>query len=207
MGSKREEKKKAYKERIINAAYRVFSEVGYENATIEQISKEAEVGLGTTYIYFKSKSELYKVTMEDTVKIKEIVKIFEEVDYDNNVSLTISKISKSIVQKIFEIDRSVLKEYFLSLIKTSSSGNEFVYDSIINMDNKVKLGYIEVLNHYKKLKKLNDNFDSLICADIIFYIILEVYYDYIALDSLKIDDVCEELEKKIQFIITPYEIG
>lgn len=206
MGSKREEKKKAYKERIVKAAYKVFSEVGYENATIEQISKEAEVGLGTTYIYFKSKSELYKITMEDTVKIKEIMKVFEEVNYNSNVSLTISKISKSIVQKIFEIDRSVSREYFLSLLKTSSSGNGFAYDSIINIDNKVKFGYIEVLNHYKKLNKLNDKFDSLICADIIFYIILEVYYGYLVLDSLKIDDVLEQLEKKIQFIVTPYEI-
>lgn len=47
------------KEQIINAAKSVFLEKGFSGATIEDIAKEAELSVGTLYIYFKNKDDLY----------------------------------------------------------------------------------------------------------------------------------------------------
>jgi AcrR family transcriptional regulator len=41
------------------AAKRVFSENGFNKATMEDIAKEAELSPGTLYLYFKNKDELY----------------------------------------------------------------------------------------------------------------------------------------------------
>ena len=54
--SSRREEKRA---RIINAATRVFSERGYNAATMAQVARAADVGKGTLYEYFPSKEELY----------------------------------------------------------------------------------------------------------------------------------------------------
>jgi len=44
---------------IIGAAKKVFSEKGFNGATMEDIAREAELSSGTLYLYFSSKDELY----------------------------------------------------------------------------------------------------------------------------------------------------
>lgn len=46
-------------QQILDAAYDVFNQVGFNAATIDQIAERAELAKGTIYIYFKSKEELY----------------------------------------------------------------------------------------------------------------------------------------------------
>jgi AcrR family transcriptional regulator len=44
---------------IQEAAQKVFLEKGFYSATIEHIAREAELSIGTTYLYFKTKEELF----------------------------------------------------------------------------------------------------------------------------------------------------
>ena len=54
------DKKKSLKESIIiNAAERVFERVGFKNAKMEDITKDAEITKVTLYTYFQSKENLY----------------------------------------------------------------------------------------------------------------------------------------------------
>ena len=56
---RKEREKERRRQQIIVAAKRVFSEKGFNNATMEDIAKEAELSPGTLYLYFKNKEELY----------------------------------------------------------------------------------------------------------------------------------------------------
>jgi AcrR family transcriptional regulator len=56
---RKEREKERRRQQIIVAAKRVFSEKGFNKATMEDIAKEAEVSPGTLYLYFKNKEELY----------------------------------------------------------------------------------------------------------------------------------------------------
>ncbi len=47
------------RQQIIVAAKRVFTEKGFNKATIEDIARNAELSPGTLYLYFKNKEELY----------------------------------------------------------------------------------------------------------------------------------------------------
>ncbi len=44
---------------ILDAAEEVINEYGFENAKMDQIAEKAEVGKGTLYLYFKSKTAIY----------------------------------------------------------------------------------------------------------------------------------------------------
>ncbi|MBW1713506.1 MAG: TetR/AcrR family transcriptional regulator [Deltaproteobacteria bacterium] len=44
---------------IIQAAAQVFAAKGYRAATMDQVGRQAKVGKGTVYLYFKSKEELF----------------------------------------------------------------------------------------------------------------------------------------------------
>ncbi len=47
------------KDRILNAALKIFAERGFQNSTIVEISKEAEVSEATVYEYFGTKEDVY----------------------------------------------------------------------------------------------------------------------------------------------------
>lgn len=56
---RKEREKERRRQQIIIAAKRVFSDRGFNKATMEDIAKEAELSPGTLYLYFKNKEELY----------------------------------------------------------------------------------------------------------------------------------------------------
>ena len=44
---------------ILTAAAKVFAKHGLEGATIEMVAREAEVAVGTIYLYYSSRDDLY----------------------------------------------------------------------------------------------------------------------------------------------------
>lgn len=59
--------RRARSEAILKAALHVFSEHGLEHSTIEMIARKAEIAVGTIYLYFSSRDELFlNLTAERT---------------------------------------------------------------------------------------------------------------------------------------------
>lgn len=56
---RKERERERRRQQIIVAAKRIFSEKGFNKATMEDIAREAELSPGTLYLYFKNKDELY----------------------------------------------------------------------------------------------------------------------------------------------------
>jgi len=65
----REEARRArnelYRQHILQAAERVFSERGFENAKLQEISAQAGLSMGTIYSIFASKDELFLALLEE----------------------------------------------------------------------------------------------------------------------------------------------
>jgi len=56
---RKEREKERRRQQIMVAAKRVFSDKGFNKATMEDNAQEAELSPGTLYLYFKNKEELY----------------------------------------------------------------------------------------------------------------------------------------------------
>jgi AcrR family transcriptional regulator len=54
-----EQAKAARREEILGAARRVFAERGFRGTTIADIAEEAKIALGTIYLYFASKQDVF----------------------------------------------------------------------------------------------------------------------------------------------------
>ena len=63
--TRRQRKKDETRRKILEVAFRLFVEHGYDNTTIDQITKEADIGKGTFYNYFLSKEVVLFDFMED----------------------------------------------------------------------------------------------------------------------------------------------
>ena len=59
MEQKTEQKDQSKKEKVIQAAIKLFSEQGYHDTAVSEIADEAEVAKGTVYWYFDSKEQLF----------------------------------------------------------------------------------------------------------------------------------------------------
>ena len=53
---------------ILEAAETVFAREGFHAASMEQVAKAAEYAVGSVYLYFKSKEELYAVLFEEKIR-------------------------------------------------------------------------------------------------------------------------------------------
>ena len=53
--SRRERKKKETRQRLLEAALRLFQEFGYDDTTVEEITRAADVAKSTFFNYFETK--------------------------------------------------------------------------------------------------------------------------------------------------------
>lgn len=65
LAGKRERTKAANRQAILEAATRVFAQLGYETATVRDIIRGTDLASGTFYNYFKSKEEVFEALADD----------------------------------------------------------------------------------------------------------------------------------------------
>ena len=69
------------KNKIINAAIKIFSQYGYEKASTNQIAAEAGISKGLIFHYFGTKKELFLSVYQQAVEIY-LIEICEKIDPD-----------------------------------------------------------------------------------------------------------------------------
>ena len=76
--------------KILEAAFILFSEKGFENTNTAEISQHAGVATGTLYSYFQDKVDIYKTVFESYLK-KEVSKMLSELECEINNHTNISQ--------------------------------------------------------------------------------------------------------------------
>lgn len=71
VSSRRQREQQLRRETIIEAAWKLFEQNGFEQTTVDQIAALAELGKGTIYSYFKSKEEIYIAILEKKLDLLE----------------------------------------------------------------------------------------------------------------------------------------
>ena len=116
------------RERLLDAAVRVFSKKGFYKASMDDIASEAGAAKGTLYYYFKNKSELFK-----TVVVEGIDFLVEDLkNMVNNSNDSIENIIKSIIKKNIDF---YLEYYELSYIVLNEITNGIDDDVLIEIKN------------------------------------------------------------------------
>ena len=67
------------KERIINAAMQEFIKNGYDNASTNEIVKQANISKGSLFNYFKNKKDLYFYLLDYSIEVS--YEIFDRMDW------------------------------------------------------------------------------------------------------------------------------
>ncbi len=73
-------RKEEKRDQILNSARKLFLERGYSSTRMEDIARDADIAIGTLYLYFKNKNEIYASLCEDGLAILD--KLFAEAARD-----------------------------------------------------------------------------------------------------------------------------
>jgi AcrR family transcriptional regulator len=64
----RQERSIITRQKILNSSMKLFSKSGFEDTSIEMITKDAGIGLGTFYTHFNNKLEIFIETLEQHLR-------------------------------------------------------------------------------------------------------------------------------------------
>ncbi len=103
---------------ILQAAHRIFAKRGFDRATIAEIASAAGVAKGTVYLYYRSKREVYRATLE-----RGLVMLHEETTRQLEAADTIGqKVHAVIATKLrhFEEHRDFFRIYASELGRSAT---------------------------------------------------------------------------------------
>lgn len=105
------------KRRIFNTAIKIFSEKGYDNASVEEITAIAGVAKGSLYYHFAKKEDIFDMMLEEGMKLlKNNIEIKTK-----NCTTALEKI-KAVI--LIQIKICVKYEEFLNVILSQIWGEE-----------------------------------------------------------------------------------
>ena len=111
-----DEKREQKRNKIMQAALKVFSRKGYSPAAIEEVAREASIAKGTLYLYFQDKADLFSSTI--LFVIDRLVEIMRE-----NISESMGPLEVMRSLAYTELEYFVQNTEFFGLIRTAMSGN------------------------------------------------------------------------------------
>ena len=180
------------KEQILKVSEKIFSRKGYYETFVEDIIKEAKVGKGTFYRYFKSKEDLY-ITLLKKILIDWKKNAF--IDPAQLKSYNISDLFKELIKrsiKFFAENEDLCNIY----VRVSPGLTQF--ETYINGFERQMLEYITIyLQEGVKLGIVRSDLNIELTSNIIAGAYLRVGYYYFVLNKsrgreINIDDVSND---------------
>ncbi|HEY0754688.1 MAG TPA: TetR/AcrR family transcriptional regulator [Ktedonobacteraceae bacterium] len=102
---------------IVDAAREIFSRQGYETTTIAEIASTAGIAVGTVYLYFRNKREIYLDTSQSWV-----MEIASALIKPELLQLPIEQVPQAMIEKAFGLCRQ--NNQFMSLIQIDTQSQE-----------------------------------------------------------------------------------
>ncbi|MGC8769665.1 MAG: TetR/AcrR family transcriptional regulator [Brevinematia bacterium] len=176
------------KDRILEAAIKLFAEKGFDATSVDEISRNAEINKAMIYYYFSSKEELLSSIIRKS--INEFTSIIEDINLSNFKDLE-EIIHFFVNEGINYIDKNdmLIRIYQRESLNLSSRWGTNIIDTVGIVFEKVE-------SMIKKMRKESINFDITLVEQIL---VTNLIIGYLSLkDKLgeKIDEEAGEIIKK-----------
>ncbi len=149
---KAEENKKKKKEALYDTAYRLFTTKGINSTAISDIVKEAGVGKGTFYLYFKDKYDIKnKLVVHKTSELFDMAgHKLEEADvhgFEDELLFIIDVVIDELVRNrplLNLISKNLVMGALRSTFLTGESSDQRIYEKFLNMVERDEYNYNDV---------------------------------------------------------------
>ncbi|WP_373481853.1 TetR/AcrR family transcriptional regulator [Acetobacterium sp.] len=195
----REENRKYYREKILIAAKEVFTSKGYEHTTMEQIAEKAEIGLGTAYNYFKSKEELFILSMAENMADTTEINL-EDIQYaSGNAAEIVTDAIMKHLKKMNWVNKKIWKMAF-PVILSSMKSDKMPIQEVLKADFKIMDKIRVLINQLKAEHLLPFDFDTPTAIDLIFGALFLQLSLYVYTEDSTFEQTCERIKADIRFV-------
>jgi AcrR family transcriptional regulator len=130
------------REILINAARKLFGQIGISNTTINDVALESQKGRRTVYTYFKNKNELLDAVIEEEMQV--VVSSLEQVMKQNmdplNKFITYTITRMNTIRTVVLRNGSLQAEFFRDVIKVELIRRKLEKIEIKNLKEILKEG-------------------------------------------------------------------
>ena len=105
------------KRRIFNTAVKIFSEKGYDNTSVEEITAVAGVAKGSLYYHFAKKEDIFDLLLEEGINL-----LRNNIEIKTKNCVTALEKLKAVI--LIQVKVTVKYEEFLNVIFSQIWGNE-----------------------------------------------------------------------------------
>jgi AcrR family transcriptional regulator len=175
------EYKEVAKNRIIQAATRVFSKKGYQGSSMDDIAKEVGVTKASLYLYFESKKDLLKII--STLANQTLREILHKSFKDHNYM--------EAFEEIYKMKKDMLKRFLhTSFEMIALSSNDENIRKIIRDERKKDIETLQVyLQSQMNKGTIRNDVDAYVLADLVLALYWEMAIQLIAgFDKAKVHE-------------------
>jgi AcrR family transcriptional regulator len=142
---------------IFNCAKELFSSKGFKDTNVSDITKMAEIGVGTFYNYYPSKEKLFiDIFMEENEKLKK--SLTESFDPNDNPVTSVVKL----VMQNFNATNSnpILKEWYNKDVFSKMERYFYEQGGVDSIHELLNSGQTELIKEWKAEGKIRNDLDE-----------------------------------------------
>jgi len=199
MAGIREKKKKLIQDRIMSISRQMFQEKGYNDTTMDEIAEKAELGVGTLYNYFKSKTEIFLAIMTDDL----IISSEDQELFFDDLQKDVTELIMIFIRKTFKnmkmLGKRVWKELMSAVFSTKSSN--ILFRNMIGYDYKFIEKLMQFFEDLKQQGKLMNQFNCYEAAYAVYSVMIAQLMMYIYVDDIEYEMLEKNIRNQISFIM------
>jgi AcrR family transcriptional regulator len=199
MGGLRERKKKESEERIQKAAKEVFRAKGYAGATMEEIARIADIGVGTLYNYYKSKAEIFLSIVTGEFEPEGEAEEQFEADVEKDVADNVSSYLLKYFKGSLLMGKKFWRETMAAMFNSAGPG-KILFKGIAKLDFKLIDKLQQLLEKEIDRGKLSPSFNAADGANAIYGVLMMQFFMYVFFDEITVDEFTEKFISQIRFI-------
>ncbi len=197
--SLRERKKARTRKAILDAAHDLLQVKPYEETTMEDIAERADVGVGTTYNYFRSKGEmlLALISESDDRYLEEAQAMIAgphgpAIDELTDLMVLASEYC------VGQLSKSVWKH--VSAAALTNADSAFGRQYTITTKNHENL-VVELMKSLARDKQIRSDMDIELAAHFLFSMKSKLFLDFVSDDAVTLDTHRNEVRKGVQYFL------
>ncbi len=144
----------AKRKRILDAATTEFADYGFENTSIQQIAKKAEISVGSVYKYFENKEELFSMVVKEGLSSLEELLLTHSAS-DEDVIVKAEKVLKELL-KFSKRHPQLIKLYCAVTTGNNTEFSQMLAQRVESISAKV---YTEVIKSAQKSGDVRNDID------------------------------------------------
>ncbi len=202
MTSLRERKKRETRNKILNTSKKLFVSEGFEGVSMEMIAKEAEVGTGTLYNYYKNKSEVFFEAIQDSFVFnpnKDVMdyNINDTLQYSGKIVMEFIGVYVENIKWVFS--KRLARELINALVSFSRKKNN-ILERLIQEDFKFIDNIEQLINKMIDANIIDKKNNARVLAELTYSAFMYEFMIYLYIDDISQKEMIDKLEEKVHTI-------